>query len=377
MDTRRVFLKKTAGLLPLTVIPAQGVFAAYGVTDKLENMKTTKAVLKTRPLGFQWETRDPFIFCVHHEDFFPAGNDLLGPMAGLEGRQLGNDFVVKDGWRMYHGKKVPGFPGHPHVGFETITVVREGFVDHSDSLGAAGRYGNGDVQWMTAGKGVQHSEMFPLLKQDGPNKLQLFQIWLNLPASGKKAEPHFKMLWSEKVPRFTETDANGKATEVEVMVGTFKNRRSQDAPPASWAANADNDVAVYTLKLAPGAVFTLPATPKGVDRSIYLYKGYSIDVSGEKLKGYHVADLADKMDIELVNSDAISEILVMQGRPINEPVVQHGPFVGNSRNDIQQAFLEYNKTQFGGWPWPEFEYVHPKEKGRFALYPDGRKETPE
>ena len=152
------------------------------------------------PLGFPWETQDPFLFCVYHLDHYPRGNEEMGPATSLEGRNLGNDFTIKDGWRMYHGQTIPGFPYHPHRGFETITIVNKGFCDHSDSLGAAGRFGQGDVQWMTAGRGVQHSEMFPLLKTDEDNPLELFQIWLNLPKANKFAEPHFKMLWHEDIP---------------------------------------------------------------------------------------------------------------------------------------------------------------------------------
>ncbi|HEY1955288.1 MAG TPA: pirin family protein [Polyangiaceae bacterium] len=119
-------------------------------------------VLETLPLGMPWVTADPFLFCVHHDDRYPAGNDRLGPAASLAGRKLGSDFAGKDGWRMYHGEVVPGFPQHPHRGFETVTIVRRGLVDHADSLGAAARYGRGDVQWLTAGGGISHSEMFPL-----------------------------------------------------------------------------------------------------------------------------------------------------------------------------------------------------------------------
>ena len=144
-----------------------------------------KYVTSIKELGFQWETNNPFLFCVHHLDHYPKGSEELGPAASLAGRDLGQDFTIKDGWRMYHGTKIPGFPVHPHRGFETVTVVLNGYVDHADSMGAAGRYGNGDVQWMTAGGGMQHAEMFPLLKTDAENPLELFQIWLNLPAKSK------------------------------------------------------------------------------------------------------------------------------------------------------------------------------------------------
>ncbi len=88
----------------------------------------------------------------------------------LAGRMLGSDFSYRDGWSMYHGKRVPGFPQHPHRGFETVTVVRRGFIDHSDSLGATARFGQGDTQWLTAGGGIQHSEMFPLRLHHGAQR---------------------------------------------------------------------------------------------------------------------------------------------------------------------------------------------------------------
>src|SRR4051794_37183168 len=161
---------------------------------------TKEAVRKIKPLGFPWETADPFLFCVHHDDAYPAGNERMGPAASLAGRNIGQDFEIRDGWRMYHGDAVPGFPQHPHRGFETVTVVRRGFVDHSDSLGATARYGAGDTQWLTAGAGIVHAEMFPLVEREAPNPLELFQIWLNLPSVDKFATPHFAMLWREGTP---------------------------------------------------------------------------------------------------------------------------------------------------------------------------------
>src|SRR6478672_12420254 len=161
------------------------------------------AILSVGPVGFPWQTVDPFLFCVYHQDAYPAGNDVMGPAASLAGRDIGQDFEGKDGWRMYHGDTVPGFPSHPHRGFETVTIVRKGLIDHSDSLGATARFGGGDVQWLTAGKGIVHSEMFPLLDAQNANPLELFQIWLNLPAAGKMSEPHFTMLWSQDIPRLS------------------------------------------------------------------------------------------------------------------------------------------------------------------------------
>ena len=163
-------------------------------------MSADAVVGQVKKLGFPWETADPFLFCVHHDDAYPAGNELLGPAASLAGRDLGQDFQGGDGWRMYHGDVVPGFPQHPHRGFETVTIVRRGFIDHSDSLGAAARFGHGDTQWLTAGKGVVHSEMFPLLNRQAPNPLELFQIWLNLPSESKLVDPYFSMLWRESLP---------------------------------------------------------------------------------------------------------------------------------------------------------------------------------
>ena len=123
-------------------------------------------ILQVSPLSNRWQTLDPFLFCVHHIDLYPKGNDQFGPAASLAGHDIGQDFENSDGWRMYHGDVVPGFPQHPHRGFETVTIVRKGYIDHSDSLGAAARFGMGDVQWLTAGAGVVHSEMFPLLDRE-------------------------------------------------------------------------------------------------------------------------------------------------------------------------------------------------------------------
>ena len=265
-------------------------------------------IIQIKELGFPWETQDPFLFCAYHEDLYPAGNEQLGPKDSLEGRNLGSDFYPKNGWRMYHGMKVPGFPAHPHRGFETVTIVQKGLVDHSDSLGAAGRFGNGDVQWMTAGKGVQHSEMFPLLNQNDNNPFLLFQIWLNLPKSHKLVEPHFAMLWRENIPNYIYADDRGLQTEIQIIAGTIDENQAPEPAPNSWAANPENAVAIWTIKMAAGAEWALPTAPEFANRALYYFKGSHIQIAETKIGVEHSIQLKprkkspSKMEIRKVIS---------------------------------------------------------------------------
>jgi redox-sensitive bicupin YhaK (pirin superfamily) len=330
-------------------------------------------VLEVAPLGFPWATVDPFLFCVHHDDAYPAGNERLGPDAPLAGRQIGQDFAGKDGWRMYHGEVVPGFPQHPHRGFETVTIVRQGYIDHSDSLGAAARFGKGDAQWLTAGGGIVHSEMFPLLERDQPNPLELFQIWLNLPSEDKLVEPHFAMLWSRDVPIVVTEDGAGRKTSVTVVAGELASRRAPPPPPHSWASRADTDVAIWSIKLEAQAIYELPpALGPETLRTLYFFRGSSLTIAERKLESHCAALVDAQATLRLEAGPEEVEILMLQGRPIAEQVVQHGPFVMNTRAEIERAMSDYRRTRFGGWPWPSDDPVHAREKGRFARHADGK-----
>ncbi|HZH05408.1 MAG TPA: pirin family protein [Lautropia sp.] len=334
------------------------------------------AVLSITPLGFPWATIDPFLFCAHHDDAYPEGNGQLGPRASLAGRELGQDFSRKDGWSMYHGDTVPGFPAHPHRGFETVTIVRQGLIDHADSLGAAARFGHGDVQWLTAGRGIVHAEMFPLLDTDSPNPVELFQIWLNLPARSKMALPHFKMIWNGEVPRVHERDEAGRATQVALIAGSLSQAHAAAPPPDSWAAQADADVAIWTIHMEPGARWTLPAASgDGTRRQLYFFKGGVVRIGGEEARSGHAIEVRSNSDIELVNGEEPAEFLLLQGRPIGEPVAQYGPFVMNTETEIRQTLSDYRRTQFGGWQWPDQAPVHGSDPEHFARHPDGRRET--
>jgi len=374
---RRNFLRKTF------VATASAVTLPYASLSKnlknqfKKNNQSMNPIKNIKPLGFQWETADPFLFCVHHEDDFPKGNGKMGPdKQYLKGRSMGDDFIIKDGFRMYHGKEVPGFPGHPHRGFETITVVRKGIVDHADSLGAAGRYGNGDVQWMTAGKGVQHSEMFPLIYDEKENPMELFQIWLNLPKKNKMVEPHFTMFWKDSIPKHEVKDKNGKKILVEVIAGKLEDKKAPSPPPNSWANDPKNEVAVWNIKMDPGAEWVLPKTKdSSIYRTIYYYEGEGLSIFDKVIPKYNAVELHSDKETIIKAGNNETSILLLQGRQINEPVIQYGPFVMNTKDEIRQAFDEYHRTQFGGWPWPRYDQVHPKDKKRFALHADGKEEV--
>ena len=343
-------------------------FARYG-SQAMTDAKDP--ILEVAPLGFPWKTLDPFLFCVHHDDAYPVGNEQLGPAASLEGRNIGSDFEGKDGWRMYHGDVVPGFPQHPHRGFETVTIARKGFIDHSDSLGATARFGKGDVQWMTAGKGIVHSEMFPLVDRKAANPVELFQIWLNLPSADKLVDPHFSMFWNEQVP-VVSAGTKGKV-EVTVVAGRLDKAVALAPPPHSWAARATSEVAIWSIKLAAGSAWKLPAALVGLNRALYFFRGEGLTVAGRAIPSMSSVTVRSDAALELV-AKTDTELLLLQGRPIGERVANYGPFVMNTREELQQAFADYERTQFGGWPWPSHGPVHPRETGRYAKHANGKLE---
>jgi len=326
------------------------------------------------PLDFQWQTQEPFLFCVHHLDRYPRGEPHFGPAANhLRGRNLGQDFEPRQGFRMYHGETVPGFPVHPHRGFETVTIVRQGYIDHADSLGAAGRYGGGDVQWMTAGRGVQHSEMFPLLRREAENPVELFQLWLNLPAARKMADPDFKMFWNEKIPVIRSPD--GK-TQITLIAGDWESAHAIAPPQASWAAEPGSQTLIALLRIEAGGQLTLPASTQDANRSLYFYSGDEIHLGEESARSRTGFFLDSQASLSIRAEAGFAELLLLQSAPIGEPIAQYGPFVMNTQDEIRQTMLDYRRTQFGGWPWERDDMIHGPEPRRFAKYPDGRVEEP-
>lgn len=328
-------------------------------TDRTSTRSATGRVV---PLGRPWPGVGPFLFTAHHLDAYPAGNADMGP-------------VTRDqkGWSMYHGETVPGFPAHPHRGFETITMVTQGYVDHADSTGASARYGVGDVQWVTAGRGVSHAEMFPLLNTDDVNTFELYQVWLNLPAKDKGAPAEFTMQWNENIPVVSRD-----GVDVKVVAGRFGGATALAAPTHSWASDPSADVALWLVTMAPGAQVTLPDVgTDATERMLYVHGAEaSVEVNGIVVGSGQGFEQETRGELTLRAGESGATVLVLQGVPIGEPVVAHGPFVMNTEAEIVQAFDDYRRTEFGGWPWASRAMVHPRETQRFARHGDGREERP-
>ncbi|MCS3407988.1 pirin family protein [Serratia sp. AKBS12] len=330
-------------------------------------------ILHVSELNRPWRGNDPFLFCAYHIDNYPEGNGQLGiDLHHLNDRTLGNDFSHLHGYSMYHGHSVPGFPAHPHRGFETVTIVRSGYVDHADSLGGMARYGAGDVQWLTAGQGIQHAEMFPLVHTDKTNTLELFQIWLNLPSHKKMVPPAFKMLWSETIPRYCNNGAS-----VEVIAGQLhlldQNQalRPPSPPENSWAADDNAEVAIWLVTLQPGATLTLPAARLNENqRTLYVFDGMGLQIDSQSVGTSKLIQVDALQPLPVANyGEKQVQFLLLQGVPLNEPVVAEGPFVMNTEAEIHQAKLDYRRSHFGDWLWANYEPVYGSSEQRFARYP--------
>ena len=169
-------------------------------------------------------------------------------------------------------------------------------------------------------------------------------------------------------------DKQGRKTEITVVAGQYAGAKPPSPPPKSWASRPDTDVAIWTLRLDSGAEWMLPAAKIGSNRMLYFFKGKSLSVAGKNFAPGLGIRLRADAEAGLVNGTEASELLLLQGRPIGEPVAQYGPFVMNSALEIRQAFSDYQQTEFGGWPWKSDDPVHPKTEGRFARHADGKME---
>lgn len=262
-------------------------------------------MIVTRPFPTaQLDQLDPFLLL-----------DRMGPVAHAPG-------------------EAKGAPDHPHRGFETVTYVLEGAIEHGDSQGNHGRIGAGDVQWMTAGSGVVHSEMPAEEIQRAGGRLHGFQLWVNLPRRDKMMAPRYQELRAADIP--TATSADGKVS-VTVIAGESLGTHA--------TIDTRTPIFYFHVRLAAGAEFMQPVPET--------YNAFAFVISGEAVIGGRAArenDLAvfgrDGDEVAIATEQG-AELLLIGGVPLREPVARYGPFVMNTVGEIRQAMLDYQSGRFG------------------------------
>ena len=267
-------------------------------------------------------------------DGFPV-RSLFG-YNGL-GRQL-SPFLLLDHAAPFQFDPAPrprGVGQHPHRGFETVTIVYQGEVEHKDSTGAGGVIGPGDVQWMTAARGILHEEFHSHAFTERGGTIEMVQLWVNLPARDKMADPGYQNILDADIPAVALPDAAGK---VRVIAGSFDGHRG----PARTFTPMD----VWDVRIDAGKTARFDAIEGHTLALVVLHGTVMVNADAVVREGQfvHLDRSGSEVEIE-ANSDAV--VLWLCGEPIDEPVVGYGPFVMNSREEIRQAIEDFNSGKFG------------------------------
>lgn len=253
-----------------------------------------------------------------------------GPFARLDPFLMLDEFQADDS-----GDRIGGFPPHPHRGFETVTYMLEGSMQHRDSLGNSGLIGPGGVQWMTAAGGIVHSEMPEL--RDG--RMRGFQLWINLPAADKMKAPRYQDIQAERVPEYPFDGGR-----IRVIAGEVELEGNTLLGPVSGVATAPT---YLDLTLEPGREITLPIEASR-NAMLYVYDGeVSAGEDGfSPVPATHAGFLSGGDEVRLRAGDEGAGLLLLAATPVRESVVQHGPFVMNTRDEIEQAIRDYQEGRF-------------------------------
>jgi redox-sensitive bicupin YhaK (pirin superfamily) len=233
------------------------------------------------------------------------------------------------------GDYIAGFPEHPHRGFETVTYMLTGRMRHRDSAGHEGLVTNGGVQWMTAGRGVIHSEM----PEQEEGLMEGFQLWLNLPSTSKMSEPWYRDIPTGEVPRFTLRSDQGEGATVQVIAGSSHG--------VAGAVQREGTQPVYLdIELPEGAVVE-QLLPAGHNAFLYVFRG-EVVVEGKAVPQARMAilDNAPGADGVRIKATQHSRLLLIAGRPLNEPIAQYGPFVMNTQAELIQAVEDFRNGRF-------------------------------
>jgi len=230
---------------------------------------------------------------------------------------------------------IAGFPSHPHRGFETVTYMLDGHMRHEDSVGNRGDLGPGDVQWMTAGRGIIHSEM----PQQTEGRLRGFQLWINLPAKEKMKPPSYRDIPKSQIP----TVALESGGDAVVIAGTLEQGDVAVEGPIQGLSTTP---LYWDVHLPPGADFSAPV-PFGHAACLYVYDGAAtVGEAHKSVPNRAVGVLGEGTQIQIQATDQGARFLVLAGRPLNEPIVQYGPFVMNTQAEIEQAHMDYRDGTF-------------------------------
>lgn len=225
---------------------------------------------------------------------------------------------------------IGGFPDHPHRGFETVTYMIAGRMRHHDSAGNSGLLGPGGAQWMTAGSGLVHSE----LPEQEDGLMEGFQLWINLPARDKMTSPHYRDIPPQAIPEFTTADG----VRVRIIAGSSHGM-------AGAVARQDTEPLYLDIHLPSSGQFVQPIAP-GHNAFLYAYRG-EVKVAGEQIPPRVMAILTNDGATHVrIEAAGAARVILVAGRPLNEPIVQHGPFVMNTAEEIRQAVLDYQAGRF-------------------------------
>ncbi|HEV3240071.1 MAG TPA: pirin family protein [Casimicrobiaceae bacterium] len=242
-------------------------------------------------------------------------------------------FLMLDHFSTEHADDyIAGFPAHPHRGFETVTYLLDGHMRHEDHLGHTGELKSGGVQWMTAGRGIVHSEM----PQQEQGRMRGFQLWINLPAKEKMKPAAYRDIQADAIP-VLELAGGGR---VKVIAGTLVQGGTATAGPIQGLTT---DPLYLDVELPPGARFTQPIKT-GYNAFVYPFEGgVEIGAEGSRrlLKAHHAGVLSDGDAVELAGGPDGGRVILLAGRPLLEPIAQYGPFVMNTREEIEQAIRDY------------------------------------
>lgn len=260
-----------------------------------------------------------------------AGVKLLRVFGGGRAERF-DPFLMLDEFGSYEASDyIGGFPAHPHRGFETVTYMLRGKMEHRDHMHNVGLLKDGDVQWMTAGRGIIHSEM----PQQTEGQMRGFQLWLNLPAKDKMRPAHYEDVPAAELPEYA-----WPGVHIVAIAGTA--RLDEERVVSGYFQRPDTEPLVWDVHLSAGQELNVPL-PDGHTAMVYVYEG-EVVLNESPLKAQHLARLSAQGAVKLRNpGDQTLRLMLLAGKPLGEPIVQYGPFVMNSAVEIDQALQDYRE----------------------------------